>query len=80
VTVEKDMKSVDGGVLTDGMTWQFSSMRPRVDATSPTDGYMYASPAASVSAIFNQNVDPISAAKHFVVYDSNNKPVPGQVR
>lgn len=81
VTVPAGMHSQDEGVLQSAYTWQFSSERPRVDSISPQRDYDFASPTASVSATFNQDIDPKSISDKFILYDKNknkNK-VPGRV-
>ncbi len=79
VVVDSGLKSQDGGSLNSNISWQFSSPRPHVEAVTPRSGYSFASPVASVSATFNQPVDPASAAKYFKLLDSTNTSVPGKV-
>lgn len=79
VTVSKGIRSQDGGELQKDFSWEFSSQRPKVEAVSPAIDYSYASPTASVAAIFNQNMDPESLSKKFVLYDKNNNKIPGRV-
>lgn len=79
VTVPAGMHSQDEGVLQSAYTWQFSSERPRVDDISPQRDYDFASPTASVSATFNQDIDPKSITDKFILYDKNKNKVPGRV-
>ncbi len=80
VTVPKGLSSLDGGSLQEAYTFSFSSIRPRVIDRSPHRDEAYASPTASVSAQFNQPIDPSSAKELFAVYDSRSNRVPGTVR
>ncbi len=77
VAVPAGIPSQDGGQLQKDYTWEFSSARPHVEAVSPERDYDFASPTASVAAIFNQNMDPKSIADKFVVYDQNNTSIKG---
>lgn len=79
VTVPAGLASQDGGSLKNGYIWSFSSERPRVIDTSPLNGYDYASPVASVAAIFSQPIDPASANSHFSVFDEKNNRVAGSI-
>jgi len=79
VIVPSNMHSQDGGILQNGYTWEFSSERPRVDAISPQRDYSYASPTASVSATFNQDIDQKTINDKFIVYDKNKNKVPGRI-
>lgn len=79
VVVPAGLGAVDGGKIQDDYIFDFSSLRPKVDAVSPLAEYLFASPTASVSAKFNQNIDPASARQNFTVYDSNKKRVAGEV-
>lgn len=79
VIVPSNLRSEDGGVLQNGYTWEFSSERPRVDAISPQRDYSYASPTASVSATFNQDIDQKTISNKFIVYDKNKNKVPGRI-
>lgn len=79
VIVPNNLKSQDGGVLQNGYTWKFSSERPRIDAITPQRNYSYASPVASVSATFNQDIDSKTIADKFIVYDKNKNKVPGRI-
>ncbi len=72
--------SQDGGALPDGFSWSFSSERPRIDATTPIDGEIFASPTASVAAIFNQEIDPKSVEGHFRVRANDASEVPGTLK
>jgi len=79
VIVPNNLQSQDGGVLQNGYVWEFSSERPRVDAISPQQNYDYASPIASVSATFNQEIDPKSINDKLIVYDKNKNKIPGRL-
>ena len=79
VSVENNLKSMDGGVLDQDYSWQFSSARPRVIDVSPDQNYRYASPVASVSATFNQVIDRNSVTGHFKVFDEQNKEATGRL-
>ena len=79
VTVPAGLHSQDEGVLQEEYTWEFSSERPRVDDISPKRDYDYASPIASVSATFNQNINLKSIADKFSVYDKDKNKIPGYV-
>jgi len=79
VIVPNNLRSQDGGVLQNGYMWEFSSERPRVDAISPQRDYSFASPTASVSATFNQDIDQKSINDKFIVYDKNKNKVPGRI-
>lgn len=79
VAVPKKIASQDGGILENGYEWEFSSERPRIDAVSPSWDYGYASPTASVSAAFNQGIDPKSATGKFTVFDQNKNKIPGRI-
>lgn len=78
VTVPKGISSQDGGILQEDYTWTFSSVRPRVVQRSPERNYAYANPVASVSATFNQPVDPQTASEYFEIVDSKNAKVTGR--
>ena len=79
VTIPPGIRSQDEGVLKDGYSWEFSSGRPRVDAVSPKRDYNFASPTASISATFNQNLDPKSITDKFAVYDKNGNKISGRL-
>jgi len=79
ITVPSGLRSQDEGVLKEEYTWEFSSERPRLDDISPKRDYNYASPIASVSATFNQNINPQSIADKFTLLDKNKYKVPGRV-
>ena len=79
ITVPSGLRSQDEGVLKEEYTWEFSSERPRLDDISPKRDYNYASPIASVSATFNQNINPQSIADKFTLLDKNKNKVPGRV-
>lgn len=79
VTVPNTLRSQDGGILQNGYFWEFSSERPRVVKTSPPRDYNYASPTASVSATFNQEIDPTTINDKFIVYDKNKNKVSGRI-
>lgn len=79
VTVAAGMASQDGGILKSDYSWQFSSQRPHVDLVSPLHNYSYASPVASVAAIFNQQINTKTVADKLVVFDSNNNKVEGRI-
>ncbi len=79
VSVVPNLKSADGGIISQSFSWQFSSLRPHVLSVVPREGEFYASPTASVSAVFNQNIDGASAATHFKLVDTNGNQIPGRV-
>ena len=79
VTVPSGLHSQDEGVLQEEFSFEFSSERPRVVDISPKRGYEYASPIASVSATFNQDINPKSISGKFTVYDKDKNIIPGQV-
>lgn len=79
VSVPSGIKSQDGGILEGGFGWDFSSERPRVIETSPTAGYDFASPVASIAAFFNQNINPASVTGKFAVYDREQKKIAGRI-
>ncbi|MBP8591306.1 Ig-like domain-containing protein [Candidatus Shapirobacteria bacterium] len=79
VTVPAGMRSQDEGVLQEEYGWEFSSERPQVISVRPLADYDFASPAASVSATFNQDIDPASIDNKFAVYDQNENKAPGRV-
>lgn len=79
VTVPAGIRSQDEGVLQNAYSWEFSSERPRVEGISPQRDYDFASPTASVSATFNQDINPSSITDKFIVYDKNKNKVPGRV-
>lgn len=74
-----NLKSLDGGNLPDDFNWSFSSPRPKVENISPLRDYAYASPTASVSAVFSQNIDPDSITSRFKLYDDKNTEIMGRV-
>lgn len=78
VTVLAGLHSQDGGILQNDYSWKFSSEKPRIEEISPMRSYVYASPVASVSAIFNQEIDTNSAEDRFILYDKNKNKVQGQ--
>jgi uncharacterized protein YfaS (alpha-2-macroglobulin family) len=79
VTVPAGMSSQDDGVLQNEYSWEFSSERPRIYDVSPKHDYDFASPVASVSATFNQNINLKSISDNFIVFDKDKKRVPGRV-
>lgn len=79
VNVNSELRARDGSPLTGSLNWSFSSSRPLVEATSPVRGYDFASPTASVSAVFNQDIDPTSLDSHFRLLDSSGKQVTGKL-
>lgn len=79
VTVPAGMHSQDEGILQSDYSWEFSSERPRIEKVTPERGYDYASPIASVSAQFNQEIDPKSIADKFILLDSNKNTIPGRI-
>jgi len=79
VVVPAGLHSQDEGSLMKNYIWEFSSERPRIDAISPQQNYNYASPIASVSAIFNQDIDLKSINNKFIIYDKNKNKIPGRL-
>ncbi|KKT77447.1 MAG: Alpha-2-macroglobulin domain-containing protein [Microgenomates group bacterium GW2011_GWB1_44_8] len=77
VVVPSGLHSQDDGILQDEYRWEFSSERPRIDDISPKGNY--ASPTASVSATFNQNINPGSVTDKFSLFDQDKNKVPGRV-
>ena len=47
--------------------------------TSPANGYGFASPTASVSAAFNQEIDPVYIADWLSLFDMNKQKVAGRI-
>lgn len=81
VVVPAGMKSQDEGVLQEDYTWQFSSERPRIiDDISPKRDYIYASPTASISATFNQEIVPESIQGRSIVADESENKISGQIK
>lgn len=80
VTIQPNLKSADGGIMTQNFSWQFSSLRPRVIASSPVLDFKYASPIASVAAFFNMAIDPSSAQNHFKLFNDRNQQVSGTIK
>ncbi|MBI3379348.1 Ig-like domain-containing protein [Candidatus Gottesmanbacteria bacterium] len=78
VTIPAGLRSADGGLLQDEYSWEFSSERPKIIDVTPKHDYSYASPIASVSATFNQDIDPSSLVDKFILYDKNKNKVPGR--
>ncbi|MBI4225862.1 Ig-like domain-containing protein [Candidatus Roizmanbacteria bacterium] len=74
-----ELQSQDGGKLQNVYRWEFSSERPHVEAVSPLQNEQFASPTASVSAIFNQNVNESSIIEKFHLLDASGNRVPGRV-
>lgn len=71
--VRAGIKSEDGGELQDDQVFSFSTPRPIVVSISPTNGYQYANPVASVSATLTQQADLKSAQESFTLYELDEK-------
>ncbi|OGM22192.1 hypothetical protein A2863_02205 [Candidatus Woesebacteria bacterium RIFCSPHIGHO2_01_FULL_38_9b] len=73
--VAAGIKAKDAGELQEDAIFTFSSVRPRVMATSPSDNYDFAGPTASVSATFNLPVrlDSAKEALHLFRVDNEQK-------
>lgn len=79
VTIPSGLRSQDEGVLQEEYSWEFSSERPRINDISPKRDYDYASPTASVSATFSQDVNPKTISDKFNLFDKDKNKVPGRV-
>lgn len=79
VTVPGGLYSQDKGVLKKDYSWEFSSERPRIQEVSPRSNYDFVSPTASVSATFNQDINPESVKDNFSLYDKFNRKIPGHI-
>ncbi len=79
VTVPAGMRSQDEGILQNEYSFEFSSERPRIEKITPQRDYDFASPVASISATFNQEVDPNSISERLIVLDKNKNRVAGRI-
>lgn len=79
VIIPAGLKSEDEGILQNEYSWQFSSERPKIEKTTPVRDYDYSNPIASVSATFNQEIDPKTIKDKFTLLDKDKNKIPGRL-
>lgn len=63
VIVAKGLKALDGSVLAEDYSFEFSTPRPKLQEASPASGFRWLRPEQTVKVLFNQPVDEAALAR-----------------
>lgn len=68
--------ALDGTGLEGELSWSFSTLRPAVERTWPSEGEQRWDPADTLAIRFNQEVDPAALAPHLTLREAGGASVP----
>ncbi|MBU4495858.1 MAG: hypothetical protein KJ874_11245 [Acidobacteria bacterium] len=73
VTVPAEIRSMDNFILPKDISWRFRTIRPLLTNHFPRQNQRWLKPDTSVLLIFNQTVDPRTAAEFLSLVEVDNK-------